>query len=1069
MFFLHTSNRTENLAHRLADIIAQDHALSLFSGELFLIQSRGMERMLSQYLAGRFQVWCSGSYLLPLQFIDYLSSSFGLRDDYRLFERDLLTWRLERLLRKVDDPVLRPIAAYLKSGREDMKRYQFARQLAHLFDQYQILRLDRLKLWESGAAAGSSEYEQWQGCLWRKLRDDAPGVPHRGEAVLSLIESINHCRTAEKLVLNRLFVFGLHTMPPLFLGVINELSRIVDVHLFLLSPCMEYWGDVESRRLQLGRRLQKIRAGSLPTPADMAFHPLLAGLGRQGADFQELLLETVEGLEEGPELFSDPLADGARTLLHRLQADVLANAEEPGRPVESDRDDSIMVVSCHSRMREVQVLRDQIMCWLYSDSTLGLHDILVMAPDIEKYAPFIPAVFRELPHDIADKQSRRTNGFLDAFLQFLNLFSSRYGWNDVLGLLERPEVLTRFDLSGADFEILQNWVIKAGVRWGLSALQRVEDGLHAFDAGTWRAGLERMLMGYAVGSEDEIDGIVPFTDIEGSQAELLGRLCQFIGVIEQARQDFRIDRRLADWSERFAHYSSQLFIDDQLPEQLELLSMISSLAEEPASCHDEELSLAVVRSWLETRAETKSSSGFLAGRITFCSMLPMRSIPFRVICLLGLNDGEFPNIEAYPPYDLLGWTYEKGDRSRRADDRYQFLEAILAAREHLYISYIGQSIKTNRISAPSIVVSELLDVLQSYHGVNDMTTFHPLHTHSSDYFRAETQLFSFDERACRIAAALNEPVTSTRSAWIDGDLEILTESRISLSDLISFITRPQVYFLQNIMGIYLDAGSRVPDAHELFGIDGLDQYAAEQEIAAGLLQEQSADVIVNRLQKKLRWPLAAPGKALFDRELPRIAAFARNVSAAGAGVPKTSKVFELGVGAVAVSGTLDNIHDGNLVFYRLAKLKGRDVLAAWLSHLIAARVLDKPPETRIVTDDGMAIIERGAGSEEDLLYLITLFQHGNRKPSPLFVEPAMAYAEQVITNRGRGRISPLDKARQRYVQEIDRGFCPERELLYRDTPIDQILGEVFESICTCLVLPVRERLRIETRKEPRRG
>lgn len=242
MFYLHTSNKTEKLADQLYTVISQEDPPSLFSPELFLIQSRGMERMLSQFLADRFGVWCNSSYLLPLEFIDYLSERMGLNLDCRVFDRDILTWRLERLLRDIDDPVMLPVTVYLSGEQQELKRYQLARQLANIFDQYQIMRPDYLNAWQQGETVTSDQSELWQRYLWLKLREDAPEVLHRGELIHVLNNVLHSDEQPDYGQLKRLFVFGVHTMPSLFLSTINGLSRWIDVHLFLLSPCELYWG-----------------------------------------------------------------------------------------------------------------------------------------------------------------------------------------------------------------------------------------------------------------------------------------------------------------------------------------------------------------------------------------------------------------------------------------------------------------------------------------------------------------------------------------------------------------------------------------------------------------------------------------------------------------------------------------------------------------------------------------------------------------------------------------------------------------------------------------------------------
>ncbi|MGI9569490.1 MAG: exodeoxyribonuclease V subunit gamma, partial [Desulfobulbia bacterium] len=640
-----------------------------------------------------------------MQFIEHLSKTLEVDLESSAYDRSVLAWRLELLLRDSQDPSLRPLKAYLSGDQSDLKRYQFARQIANLFDQYQIMRPDLINSWDAGRRLTSNSSEGWQLHLWQKLREQHSGS-HRGEVIGALIDHLQKSQQDIPPELKRIFVFGLHTLPPLFLTILKALSEAADIHFFLLAPCALYWGDMVTRRDLIARGTdEKSLLGS------ETFHPLLAGLGRQGADFQDLLLEYIEEMIDGPDLFTSHDEGANPPVLHLLQNDLLygrwEKSEESG--MQTTRDDSLVIVSCHSRMREISVLKDYILKWLTDDPTLRLHDIVVMAPDIQLYSDLIPALFKDVAHDISDCRKRRENRYVEIFSQFLDLFSGRFTGPEIINILDQPEVRTSFSLSTADLETITIWLKDVGIRWGLSAQQRLQDELPGFEAGTWLNGLERMLLGFAAGSKAPIGSLIPYIDIDGGDGELLGSLCSFIELIEQCHRRSNRPRTLLDWSTLLHEASSRLFGTLDSADFLTLQQILAGLAEQAGGCHEEQLSFKVVHRWFEYEAETISSIDFLRGRLTFCSMLPMRSIPFKVICLLGLNDGEFPKQDRFLPFNLLAQRYEKGDRSQRADDRYQFLEAILAARQRFYLSYIGQSIRTNEPIPPSPVVSELLE------------------------------------------------------------------------------------------------------------------------------------------------------------------------------------------------------------------------------------------------------------------------------------------------------------------------------------------------------------------------
>lgn len=1055
MFILHTSNRTERLARCLASVISENAPPTLFRKELFLIQSRGMEKMIAQYLSEHFGVWGNSAYLLPIQFIDYLGELFGLTADDQIFNRDTLTWQLERLLRDSNGPRLKPLAAYLAGDQSELKRFQLARQLAHVFDQYQIMRMDILEAWEADRIVTDDESEVWQKELWNKIRSVSPDVLHRGEVIARLINQLKIADQTNVRLPERIFVFGLHTMPPLFLEALNTLSVKIDVHLFLLSPCELYWGDIESRRVRAKRLLAAGEPEQTVVPEDLGYHPLLVSLGRQGAHFQELLLDRIDEYREGDATFVDPLAGTRPSLLHLLQRDILAGYEpERSSSLNNDPDNSIQVVSCHSRMRELMVLKDQILFWMYEDPSLELHEIIVMAPEIQDYALLVPAVFEDIHHSIADRNMRRRNRYLDAFMQVLGLFSGRYGWTEIVSILERPEVFPQFSMSAGDLETIRHWVIHSGIRWGLSAQQRLRETSIASAAGTWKSGLERMLMGYAIDSEEMVAGVLPYTEIEGGNGEILGGLCRFLAIVEQSSMSFAADKTLAQWSDELRTLCSAIFAQPDHADLLALNQLLVEIGEKFAHYHNLPVSFQVIETWLRSIVDTCSSGGFLSGKLTFCSMLPMRSIPFKKICLLGLNEGAFPKQDNFPTFDLMGKKYRHGDRSHRADDRYQFLEAFIAAREGLYLSYIGQSIRTNKKIPPAVVVSELLDCMQSHYGVADLTVHHPLQPSDRKYFTGEDSFFSYDEHYCQVSANLHNRRAGDCRLWLESPLEPEPPSRYDFSALIRFFTQPQVYFVRHVLGINLNTNDSFPDDDELFRFDSLTKYSAEQEIVESLIRGTDSGAILARLQTESRWPLGTPGLISFEKEVRELSRFVQRIADFKLGLPINDLPFELEVNQQAVEGLLSCCCEYGQLLYRHAGLKGKDLLVGWLHHLAAARIRKQKLPTYILASDYTVVFDLASGDDGDLEFLFNLFADGCRRVSSLLVEPSLCYAQQHQLNSARGKKEPMAVARQLFSKYIENHYVPEWNLIYRNRSAEDVLNDEFEALCLQLMVPL---------------
>lgn len=1083
MFYLHTSNRTENLLHHLGAVIDSDGQRGVFDREIFLIQSQGMERMICQFLADTFKVFCNFQFLFPLHFLETIATQLGVQTDFDGYDRQVFAWRIEAGLRSPDSDDFYELKKFLSGPRAGLKRFQLARRLANIFDQYQIMRPEMLESWAAGQTVTGDNSEKWQMQLWRKLQEDSDAGEHRGVLFKRVTDVLRHNQSGGKLLPRRVSVFGLNTMPPIFLEFLNCLATHCDVHLFILSPCRHYWGDAAGRRTGLRRMLQGFR-GIPETVGPETDHPLLVGLGQQGRDFQQMMVDRVDFRLEF-ESYDDPLeTTGSQTLLARVQSDLLQGTVSPvsrhGRTVrpgllcpsgyneqvktrlrqdnlsQSDfqirekesrgPDDSICLVSCHSAYRETAVLKDYILQRLHTDPGLQLRDIIVMAPDIERYAAYIPAVFDDIQHSIADFSLQRKNRYIRAFSDFLKLFRTSFGWVEVLDLLRQPVVFPAFGLGITDLEYLERWVIDGGIRRGLA--KEGETGA----AVSWKAGLERFLMGYCASSGSFVDGVLPFDHIEGSSGVVLGGLCEFIDIIEESAGFFQQEQTLSRWSEMLSGMAERLFDGGDQQDYLELHALLTDLGATHGKYHGSPVSGDVILEWFSgVVRESRSSSGFLRGQLTFCSMLPMRSVPFRVICLLGLNDGDFPRMDHQPAFDLMADRFRIGDRSVRVDDRYQFLEAIVSARSHLYLSFVGQSIRTNEKIPPSVVVSELLELLAEYYGMENMVTEHPLHPFSSRYFREngeEKKLFSYDSHSFNIASNLVSGAAPCRSWWkgvVDREVE-----RIEFAELLSFYRHPQEWFLHNIVGLRLESGEKnLPEEHEPFRLEGLEQYQVEQQLVDHLLSGGDGREPERELKAKGLWPLGEPGSLQYQRKINEIEQFVKQVSSFKMGKALAGEPFCIRVGPYTLSGTFANRYERGVLLFRYAKLKGRDLLAAWLHHIAAQELFGKITTVLIASDQICRFSPEHTGPS--LEYLLDVFGKGCRGPSRFFIEPSFIYCGQKA--KSRAKISPLDKARQDVRKRLDRGYEPSWEQLFGDE-CELMLGEEFEKYCHEIMAPV---------------
>ena len=759
MLILHQSNRLERLADDLAEVLRVPMRPAL-APEIIAVQSNGMARWLRMRLADRLGVAANIHFPLPASLIWQL---FGrvLPDvpEQSPYEREVLVWRLMGMLPRLS-----------------------ARTTSRRFAPTSRMRTTTSAATSSPRGSPTSSTSTWStgrtGSWTGSGAAATRGTPRSGASWSgrSAVATACKCRSASwprspavlpaaDALPARLSLFGIPTLPPAQLAVFARLAECLDVHLFLLNPCRQFWAEIRSER-EIARRVKDRDPRELYLETG---NSLLAACGKQGRDFLTLLLDYDP---HEAEEFDEP---GEDSLLH-CSSDRHPAPPESGRgrdgphPIRPD-DRSIQIHSCHSPMREVEVLYDQLLALFEADPGLEPGDVAVMTPDIEAYAPFIEAVFgtaepdRRIPFSIADRRQRTESPVATAFFSLLEIAEGRFGADQVLGLLETEPVRRRFGIAEADLPQIQDWVRATGVRWGVDGESRAALDLPATAEHTWRAGLDRLLLGYALpaGGRRLFGGILPYDEVEGAASRVLGRLCSFAEALFAAREELARPRPVSEWADLLLRLLGRfLEADEDEEEQVADIRRAAAALAAEADRADfaDPVSLAVARSALQAAlGEGRGGGRFLAGRVTFCAMVPMRSVPFQVVCLIGLNDGSYPRSRRAPGFDLMSDDIRTGDRSRRDDDRYLFLEAIVSARRVLYLSYVGQSNRDNAPLPPSVLVSELLEYVERGFTLGDddgalrerLLTRHPLHAFSPRYFRGgadEPRLFSYSEEFC---------------------------------------------------------------------------------------------------------------------------------------------------------------------------------------------------------------------------------------------------------------------------------------------------------------------------------
>jgi exodeoxyribonuclease V gamma subunit len=843
------------------------------------------------------------------------------------------------------------------------------------------------------------------------------------------------------------------SLPRFHLDLLAWLGERIEVHLFRLEPCREFWSHIRTAKQQ-ARALA--RAGRAATEAE-AFHfeighRLLASLGQAGRSFQEMLLDSGEWQEEDD--FQPP---GTDTLLHALQDDIF-HLRDRGRDPETPplviarEDHSLLIHSCHSPLREVEVLQDHLLDWFQRDPTLKPRDILVMTPDIEAYAPAIQAVFetpeteaQRIPFSLADRAARRESRVVDTFLRLLALPDTRLTAPEVLAPLETPAVLARFGFDENDAELLRRWVRETNIRWGRDAAHKKSLGLPALTENTWQHGLDRLLLGHALPGDGEqlFEGILPYAEIEGASADTLGRFCEYTSALFAAAEQLTQPRNLADWQSLLASLLDRFFAEDEdSAEELAVTrAALADLRRNAALAgFNDPVPLSVLQETLAAALEEERyGSGFLTGGVTFCALKPMRSIPFRIICVLGLNDGVFPRGDARLAFDLMAEKPEPGDRSARAEDRYLFLETLLSARDRLHLSYVGQSLQDNSVVPPSVVISELLDTVQRDFVLADddapdalekhLVVKQRLHAFSAARFDGrDPRLFSYSQQnltASRVAAAeRGAPRPFVPAPLAEPEAEFRT---VDVDALIQFFHNPAKFLLTRRLGLRLPREEATLADSEPFAIAGLEQFQLQEELVATHLAGGALDAARGELLRAAgRLPPGASGAVWFAAQREQAAKLATKALAYAGGQPMARREMDFQLGEFRVRGGVPGVFGTRLLAWKAVKEPGaKELLRLWIS-LLAVNAAGSGPAL-----SGGWVLAREADREvaapEDaraaLANLLQIYWAGLRQPLPFFPRSSLAFAEAA---RKEGK-DPLDAARQAWAGNPLQGHPGEGE------------------------------------------
>jgi len=1019
-FIVHRSSRAQLLVGALGGVLA-DIPNDPFAPEVVAVPTRGIERWIAQELSRQLGIAANIRFPTLHSLIEEaLAAADGLPADDDPWTRANLRWHVARAIDDCNgESSMATVDRFISSGGERSRRMEAAIRIAGLFHRYSADRPEMLRAWADGTDVGSdgsdlAEAHLWQPRLWQRVRQST-GVSSPAERLPEAAARISSGGVDLDLP-DRVNVYGLTRIPQGHLVALNALAQTRDVFAFVLHPSPARWKALRTEMLSAG-----------PLPPRRALdpdrgHPLVSSWGRDAAELQAVLHH--HGVEQTADHESQ--AEPAPTVLGRLQSAIRGDGIQPRVPITED-DRSLQIHACHGPARQVEALHDALLHAMTDDPTIQPRDIVVMCPDVEAYAPLVEAVFGSLDGDsdlpdlrvrVADRAPRSMNPLLIVATTMLDLATGRVGAGEILDFAALGPVLKSLDVGEAELGEISELVSEANICWGLDARHRAEGwGLPDMDDFTWRFGLDRLLSGVFLPDTrtDLIGPSLPVPGIEGSTLGGLGRLAELVSRIDAITRSLVDPRPAGQWPTDLVE-AVEMVASPEWGSEWQWEHLIQRLQDALATNDPAPVTLDEVRTVLGDLGSTRAGrSDHRTGQLTVCTLVPMRSVPHRVIALLGMDDEVFPRGVGRDGDDLLQEHPAMGDHDPGSADRQLLLDAVMAAQEHLIITYSGHDQRTNAERPPAVPIAELLDVVDRSFTCNGgeaardhVVRHHPLQGFDPRNFStAEGRPWGFDPLQLAGAETLLRGTDESGAAFITGPLSWDRPDEVDVAELARFVAEPVKGFVTRRLGFSLrEVEARGED---LIPVDlgGLEAWAVGDRILRGRLAgDESAD---QHIAERRRGSL--PPGALADDVLENIETrvSALHATADGAGIVGVGTTVHIDCAAAEgtrLVGDIVGLHGSRLGVVQYSRLKAKHRIGAFVGVAALTRLNpDVAWDAVIVGQKGRGDVAcvhigplgadpetRASAAEETLTMLIDLWDRGMREPLPIYPETTGAFA-----------------------------------------------------------------------------
>jgi len=983
---LNVSNSLFKLVEQLAYSL-QKPLPTVFQPHYIITQTMGMNNWLKVQIAEKLGITANCQFLKPN---DIINQVYFLLDgpQEQVLSVDNLQWLIFGLL---DERAFKSrfphISQYYNQG-EDTKRMALAEKVADLFDQYQIYRPEMIKEWNTILVPDLSD-NNWQKYLWISIKDKiGDKMPDKTRIGKFIIDSLQNPSQQEKLKrrIPQIEFFGISIITAYHLEVFHELAKHINISFNLLNPSPSvYWFDDKSPQ-QIARWKSRARQKAPLYDVPIEGNALLTNWGQVIQDTFGLFFKDDDFLNEYEDNGIEP---EPKSLLSKIQNDIYNNAlPDNGNKLNLDdvRDGSIRLNACYTAVREVEVLYNYLVHLVdQQPGHISPRDIVVMVSDIDIYAPYIKAIFKSAPYSfpftIADESIQSTDGLIGAIHALLSLEES-FKAEDILQLLEWSYIRNRFKIE--NIELIRQVVNEANIRFGIEG-NLTDDTVHV----SWINGLNRVIYGISMKLDEEYVlndySFYPLDIVEGEQAFELIRFSHFVEVLIETIQEQKNDRTLIEWGDYILKSVSNLIFqsEEEVNDDYQLLINYVKKLNLISENVQEKISFQVFKyNFLSNISGEVRTNNFASGGITFCSLIPMRSIPFKVVALLGLGFDKFPRKEDPLSFNIMQQEKRKGDRNIKENDRHLFLETILSAQEHLYISYIGKNTKDNSSLPPSAIVDELIDYIASGIEVSasnaedsfvreQLIIQHPLHNFTPQPSGTCNYLAANDKRIDKVIIQNHQ---------INGN-PVLDE--ISINDLINFFKNPFEHYHNKVLNIYYREERVLLPETEHFELDSLQEWQIKQDLL--FLEQQELENYIQRGIKKGELPLKNMSQTLLTNMYAALESTKQLVQESIESHDERIIPIELEIEGIRITGEINKVFGDRVILISFSKHNNKYRLEAYIKYLLAV-ASNVEVDSYLISDIDKCIyrIDKSALSMEEakvkLSELVSGYLQGQKRP-----------------------------------------------------------------------------------------